>query len=57
MRLSPEDLRSRFDALVEDGAAEIDYRLKMQARRVADALDVIDEVKTQLKDLRSTTPE
>ncbi len=57
LRLPPEDLRSRFDALVEDGAAEIDYQLKMQARRVADALDVIDEVKTQLKDLRSTTPE
>lgn len=57
VRLPPEDLRSRLDALVEDGAAEIDYHLKMQARRVADALDVIDEVKTQLKDLHSTTPE
>ena len=57
VRLPPEDLRSRLDALVEDGAAEIDYHLKMQARRVADALDVIDEVKTQLNDLRSTTPE
>jgi ribosomal protein S18 acetylase RimI-like enzyme len=57
LRLPPEDLRSRLDALVEDGAAEVDYQLKVQARRVADALDVIDEVKTQFKDLRSTSSE
>lgn len=57
LRLPPEDLRSRFDALVEDGAAEIDYHLKAQARRVADVLDAIDEVKTQLKSVRPTTPE
>jgi ribosomal protein S18 acetylase RimI-like enzyme len=58
VRLPGEDFRSRLDALVEDGAAEIDYHLKLQARRVADALEVIDEVKTQLRELRPpTTPE
>jgi RimJ/RimL family protein N-acetyltransferase len=34
LRLPPEDLRSRLDEWVEDSAAEIDYRLKVQARRV-----------------------
>jgi ribosomal protein S18 acetylase RimI-like enzyme len=57
LRLPPEDLRSRIDALVEDGAAEIDYHLKLQALRVSDALDVIDGLKTQLKDRHPTTPE
>lgn len=57
LRLPPEDLRSRFDALVEDSAAEIDYHLKLQARRVSDAIDVIDELKTQLKSVHPTTPE
>lgn len=51
LRLPPEDLRSRLGALVEGSAAEIDYRLKVQAHRVADVLDVIEEVKTQLKQL------
>ncbi|HVK31142.1 MAG TPA: GNAT family N-acetyltransferase [Burkholderiaceae bacterium] len=57
LRLPPEDLRSRLDALVEDGAAEIDYHLKLQARRVSDAIDVIDDLKTQLKSVHPTTPE
>jgi hypothetical protein len=58
VRLPAEDFRSRLDALVEDGAAEIDYQLKLQARRVADALEVIDDVRTQLRELRPpTTPE
>jgi ribosomal protein S18 acetylase RimI-like enzyme len=57
LRLPPEDLRSRIDALVEDGAAEIDYHLKLQALRVSDALDVIDELETQLKDRHPTAPE
>jgi RimJ/RimL family protein N-acetyltransferase len=57
LRLPPEDLRSRIDALVEDSAAEIDYHLKLQARRVSDAIDVIDELKAQLKSVHPTTPE
>jgi ribosomal protein S18 acetylase RimI-like enzyme len=57
LRLPPEDLRSRLDALVEDGAAEIDYHLKLQALRVSDALDAIDELKTQLKERPPPTPE
>jgi ribosomal protein S18 acetylase RimI-like enzyme len=58
LRLPADDFRSRLDALVEDGVAELDYQLKAQSRRVADALDVIDEVKTQIKELRTpSTPE
>lgn len=57
LRLPPEDLKSRLGALVEDGAAEIDYHLKRQARRVSVALDVIDELKTQLKNSHPTPPE
>lgn len=57
LRLPPEDLKSRLDAFVEDGAAEIDYHLKVQARRVADVLDAFDELKSQLKNTHSATPE
>jgi GNAT superfamily N-acetyltransferase len=48
LRLPPEDLRSRLDAWVEDGAAEIDYRLKVQARRVSNVIEAIDDWKQHL---------
>jgi len=57
LRLPPDDLKSRLDAIVEDGAAEIDYHLKVQARRVADVLGAFDELKSQLKNTHSATPE
>lgn len=34
VELAPENLVSRVEELVEDSAADLDYRLKMQARRV-----------------------
>jgi GNAT superfamily N-acetyltransferase len=47
LRLPPEDLRSRLDEWVEDGAAEIDYRIKVQAQRVSGVINAIDEWKQQ----------
>lgn len=57
LRLPPEDLKSRFGALVEGGAAEIDYQLKVHVRHVAEVLDTIDDLRAQLKGVHSTTPE
>lgn len=45
LRLPPDDLLSHMDELVEGRAAELDYRLKVNARRVDDLIDVIGEVK------------
>jgi len=42
LRLPPEDLASHVEALVEQGAAEIDYGWKLQARRVHDWLRLFD---------------
>jgi GNAT superfamily N-acetyltransferase len=53
LRLPPDSLRSHLDELVEDGAAEIDYRIKVQARRVVDAFD---ELKQQLQADRNSRP-
>lgn len=35
LRLPPDTIGSHLEALLEDGAAEIDYRLKREARRLA----------------------
>jgi hypothetical protein len=43
--LPPDDLLSHMDQLVENQAAELDYRYKVHARRVGDLLEAIDEVK------------
>ena len=48
LRLPPETLVTRFDELMEEQAAEIDYRLKAQARRVHEIIDAISEVKTHI---------
>jgi ribosomal protein S18 acetylase RimI-like enzyme len=45
LRLPPDDLLSHLDALVEGQAAELDYHLKVHARRIDGLLDAIDEVK------------
>lgn len=45
LRLPADDLMSHLDAIVEGGAAELDYRLKVQAHRIDGLLEVIDEVK------------
>jgi len=49
LRLPPEDFVSRVGALVEERAAELDYQLKVQARRVDELLDAISEVKERLR--------
>lgn len=48
LRLPPETLVTRFGELMEEQAAEIDYRLKAQARRVNEILEIISEVKTHI---------
>ena len=48
LKLPPETLVTRFGELMEEQAAEIDYRLKVQARRVSEILDAIAEVKTHI---------
>lgn len=48
LRLPPDTLASHVDEMVERQAAELDYRLKVQAHRVGSLLDVISEVKTSV---------
>ena len=48
LRLPPDTLASHVDELVEHQAAELDYRLKVQARKVSTLLDVLSEVKTSV---------
>jgi RimJ/RimL family protein N-acetyltransferase len=48
LKLPHDDLMSRIGEAVEDGAAELDYHLKVQARRVDGLLDVISELKRRL---------
>jgi RimJ/RimL family protein N-acetyltransferase len=48
LRLPADTLQSHLDQLVEQGAAEIDFRLKVQARRVAGVIDALGEIKDQL---------
>jgi GNAT superfamily N-acetyltransferase len=50
LKLPPEDFVSRVGELVEDRAAELDYQLKVQARRMDDLLAAISEVKERLRD-------
>lgn len=45
LKLPHDTLASRMEQWVGDGAAELDYRLKQQARLVDDLLDVIGEVR------------
>ncbi|MED5622142.1 GNAT family N-acetyltransferase [Ideonella sp. BN130291] len=48
VKLPPEDMASRVGELVEDRAAELDYQLKVQARRMDALLLAMAEVKQQL---------
>ena len=50
LHLPPETIGTRFNELMEQQAAEIDYRIKVQAHRVNEILEAIAEVKTQLGD-------
>jgi ribosomal protein S18 acetylase RimI-like enzyme len=49
LKLPPEDFVSRVGEMVEDRAAELDYQLKVQARRMDTLLDAISEVKERLR--------
>jgi RimJ/RimL family protein N-acetyltransferase len=57
LKLPPETLVTRFGELMEEQAAEIDYRLKVQARRVNDILEAIAEVKTHINGKAGTATE
>lgn len=48
LTLPPDTFASHVGELVEQQAAEIDYRLKVNARKVNSVLDVLSEVKTAL---------
>jgi RimJ/RimL family protein N-acetyltransferase len=48
LKLPPDDMASHVGALVEGQAAEIDYRLKLQARRMDEWLQAMAEVRDQL---------
>ena len=48
LKLPPDSLVSQVGELVEDRAAELDYRLKVHAQRVDALLDAVSEVKTYL---------
>lgn len=48
LKLPPDDLASRMDQLLEDRAAELDYRLKVQAHRVDALLQTIAHLKAQI---------
>jgi len=48
LKLPPEDMASRVGQLVEDRAAELDYQLKVQARRMDALLRAVAEVKRQV---------
>jgi len=48
LRLPPDTLASHVDEIVEQQAAEIDYRLKQGAKRIGGMLNAIGEVKASL---------
>lgn len=48
LKLPPDDVASHVEEVVEGGAAEIDYRLKAQARRLDSVLDAIADVKAMI---------
>ncbi|HWH84676.1 MAG TPA: GNAT family N-acetyltransferase [Burkholderiaceae bacterium] len=48
LRLPPDSLASHVGELIEQQAAEFDYRIKRRARQVSELLDVIGDVKSAL---------
>jgi GNAT superfamily N-acetyltransferase len=53
LKLPPETIATRVGELMEGQAAEIDYQLKLQARRVNQFLEALSEVKAHIS---SKTP-
>ena len=54
LKLPPETFASQVGEMVEDSAAEFDYRLKVHAQRVDRLLGVIADVKAQLGEVGKT---
>lgn len=50
LKLPPETVGSRFDEVIEQHAAELDYQFKVQAHRVNSILEAIAEVKSKFGD-------
>jgi RimJ/RimL family protein N-acetyltransferase len=48
LTLPPDDLASQVGAIMEDQAAEWDYRLKAQAQRVQQFIEAVSEVKANI---------
>jgi len=48
LKLPPDDIASHVGELVEDQAAELNYRLKVQAQRLAPWFQTVAEVRDQL---------
>jgi RimJ/RimL family protein N-acetyltransferase len=57
LRLASDDMLSHIDQLVEGQAAELNYRFKVNARRVDGWIDAIDEVKSRFARVGSTANE
>lgn len=53
LMLPPETLASHVEALVEEGAAELDYGLKVQAKTLAVVGHFLHDVQTGVRDIRS----
>lgn len=48
LKLPPDDIASRVGELIEDGAAELDYGLKLQARRMRSLLEMVADLRANL---------
>lgn len=48
LKLPPDDVASRVGQLLEDRAAELDYRLKVHARRMDELLQAVARLKARL---------
>ncbi len=57
LKLPPDTIATRLEAVVEQHAAELDYHFKVQSHRVNEILDVISEVKTHFKGKAQATRE
>jgi hypothetical protein len=55
LKLPPETIATRFTELMEEQAAEIDYRLKVQAHRVNEIIEAFSEVKAHIGDTPTAT--
>lgn len=57
LALPPEDFASRVEELVENQAAELNYRVKVQALRAEAVIDAIDDVKQRFGTRRRVASE